>query len=471
MSLRTKCALLLIAFELTLAATLLFTVQYINVYFDNAANLFSLSSRAGVDLGRLRAVVRSELMTLQRGGEFESLRQECDRFGREIDANARSLRKNFVPPIDSALMDELDRRLETRADSVRDYLAGSGVSAGEVALFDPDRHLAVDEFLGELESRVNAGLRTAVQASFEAQQRATVFLSINMIVAAAIGILGMILVRRWVLLPIRELTNAADEFGKGRLEHRARVTSRDEMGRLADALNRMSSDLSRIEQQMVLRERAAATGELISYVAHNIRNPLAGIRSLVDSCQRQTPSDSPLSTPHHEINAAIERLQRWLRELEHTCKPMEIDPRPVDIGTLVDNIIAVFKPMADRRGVQLSRDVRFASRTVRLDERHFEQAVAAVVGNAIEAVGEGGAVTIGLEFMNGDSSWCLSVADTGRGIPEELQPRIFDPSFSTKREGRGTGLAVARRVVELHGGRLTVECPAGGGTIFKFAMT
>jgi signal transduction histidine kinase len=105
-----------------------------------------------------------------------------------------------------------------------------------------------------------------------------------------------------------------------------------------------------------------------------------------------------------------------------------------------------------------------------VDPRHFEQALAAIVGNAVEAAGDHGKVTIGLDSAGSDSQWSLYVADSGPGIPPEIRDRLFEPTFSTKKGGHGLGLALARRVVELHGGQISVECPPPRGTVFRIVM-
>ena len=211
-------------------------------------------------------------------------------------------------------------------------------------------------------------------------------------------------------------------------------------------------------------------GELISYIAHNIRNPLAGIRSLSDSCRRSADTGSALREQHDEIVASVERLQRWLREVEHTCRPIDIRPTPVDTAALIGNVIAVFRPMADRRSVTIDRHVEPSASTIHVDESHFEQALAAIVGNAIEATPAGGRVRIAVERDNVRRHTIVSIADTGPGIPLDLRDSVFHPSVSTKRDGQGLGLAMARKIAALHAGELTFESPESGGTIFRFDL-
>ncbi len=458
MSLRAKCALLLVAFELTLAATLMLTVRSISSYFEDAARAFAVSRAGMTNVSLLRTLVRKELAHLQEHSPTSTGTTERRRLAHEIESLAESLERDRPAPIDLNEWAEM-RRLVAARTSRRDT---SG--------FDPGTYLALDDYLETIESRMLTHVRASIGNTFSTQQTAILILSANMVVAAALGILGMFLVRRWVLLPIQDLKNTTDELGKGRLDHRAQIRSGDEFGRLAAAINKMSADLARIEQQMILRERAAAMGELVSYIAHNIRNPLAGIRSLADSCRRQSSENQALRNTQDGIVAAVEALQRWLRELEHTCSPLDIHPQPVHIRDLIDNILTVFRPMSQRRSIGLERSIADDFERVDVDERQFEQAVAAIVANAIEAVGDDGRVMIRTDRDKDGMQWSLTITDTGPGIPKEIRHRILDPAFSTKRSGHGLGLAMARKVAELHGGQLSFESPAGGGTVFRFTM-
>jgi len=173
---------------------------------------------------------------------------------------------------------------------------------------------------------------------------------------------------------------------------------------------------------------------------------------------------------HEQIISSIDKLQQWLREVEHTCSPMEVRAEPVDLAALIDNVVTVFRPMSERRSITVKIDRQSDRREVRLDAKHFEQALAAVLGNAIEAVGDGGRITIGTASNGDGGQWELFVADSGPGIAEEARDKVFEPSFTTKRDGHGLGLSLARKVVELHGGQLTVECPPQGGAVFRFVM-
>ncbi|MCB9852324.1 MAG: HAMP domain-containing protein [Phycisphaerales bacterium] len=479
MSLRVKCALLLIAFELTLAVTLMLTVRHIRHYFENAAEAIASSNRSNADLRRLRQLLRDELGLVLKFSADPAATDKQRALGEQIDAALadfeNTLGRSVQFDADDPKLDIETLRilLAQRARAVDRYIADATKVSGEstsLPTFDQSHHLALDRFIGQWETEVFHRMILTAEGSFAALNQSVMILSINMIVGAVLGVLGLVLVRRWVLVPLSELTNAADEFGRGRLDYRADVRTRDELGKLADSMNMMSADLARLGRQMVFRERAAAMGELISYIAHNIRNPLAGIRSLSESCRRSAPEHSAMHDQHDEIVASVERLQRWLREVEHTCRSIDIRPAPVDTAALVNNLVAVFRPMADRRDVRLETRIAPDAATIHVDESHFEQALAAIVGNAIEATPAGGSVTIAVECDTERRHQIVAIADTGPGIPREMRDTVFHPSVSTKRDGQGLGLAMARKIAALHAGELTFECPITGGTIFRFDL-
>lgn len=484
MSIRTKCALLILAFVAVLCGTLFVTVGYIEAYFDDAAATFSATHIGLGELSRLRSRLRDQLLHLTSYGDTTASAAQVVQLNQEIESAQASLLAviDEWPAFSSDQRNRLTRLLDDRASRTRAFLSGQQAdeamrrapddAAGPTAprVFDPRAHLALDAFLGEMESRFLTDAADRVDNALSRQKRATLILWINAVVGVALGIAGLFLVRRWVLNPIESLERTADELGRGNLEHRAVIQTDDEFGRLAATINKMSADLARIERRMIQRERLAAMGELISYVAHNIRNPLAGIQASAEASCSSLPADSPVRAHQERIVQAIVRFQSWLRELEHTCSPLALNVRPASLPRLIENVVAVFRPMAERRGVVLETRLDDVNQEVPIDAAHFEHAVAAVVGNAIEAAGDQGRVLVDAE-QNGDPDhWRLAVRDTGPGIAPDLADRVFEPTYSTKRHGHGLGLAMARKIVEMHGGEIYVESRPGAGTAFIFVM-
>ncbi len=471
MSIRAKCAILLIAFEATLAATIILAIHYTKVYLEDAAESFSASRALVEDVGKLTALVRDEASRLP-GLTAKDADAAASR-GRQIAARAGDLLATLPDRTT-----EQDRRALLAALSARQragdaHIAATRARKGKPAPpFSPTAHRDLIAKLEDLETHASGEVRRAVDRTVGTQQTIAVILSINMLVGAALGIVGIWLVRRWALLPLRSLTRATDEMGKGNLDYRAPVTSRDELGRLAAALNKMAADLARSERLIIQRERLAAMGEMASYVAHNIRNPLAGIQSSAELTRQEAEPDSSIAEHQASIIAAIARFQRWLRQIEHSCGPLDICIESTDLQGLVDGVVSVFRPLADRTAVKIEQTNMRAGSTVNIDGRQFEQALTAVIGNAVEAVDRGGHVIIDFdEPADADASrWTLSVTDDGPGISPEARDRIFEPTFTTKKRGQGLGLSMAKKVVDLHGGEVVCECPPTGGTTIRFIM-
>jgi len=478
MSLRLKCAILIIAFELTLAVTLFVTVGVIRQYFEDAAQSISNSSQSSVKIRRLRRLLRDEFTQIQLYPQVETSPDERARMVRDIDYIAAEVLADETlatlidandPPVATDKI--LDKLLAQRQVELTTTRKNADATSDSRPPFVGSAHLELDRLLGQWEALVFDHLSATARGSFDAFYRSVLVLSVNMVVGALLGVIGLVLVRRWVLLPVIELTEAADEIGRGHLDHRARVHTTGELGQLATAFNGMAADIERLNRQMVYRERAAVMGELISYIAHNIRNPLAGIRSLAESCRRTVDGDDALARQHDEIVGSVERLQSWLREVEHVCRPMEMKVQSVDAAQVIGGVVQAFRPMALRREIDLHVSSSNESGVMlSVDPTHFEQALAAIVGNAIEACDKNGVVTIAVESRHAKRQTVVSVKDSGPGISEALKEKVFQPSISSKHDGTGLGLTMARRVAALHGGELTYECPPEGGTIFKFTL-
>lgn len=465
MSIRTKCALLLIAFEATLAGTILFTIFYTTNYFGDAAESFSVSRVTVEEIGRLRSAVLNEKARLAAINDSQQDRADLGNSEKQISRLVANLGA-ALPANDRQQLQSLNER---RRASVRYALDHD--DAPQAAEQTADVHHEFDQFLGALESSTWNSVRLAVDRTTEAQWTTAIVLTATMTLGALLGIAGVWLVRRWVLLPVQDLKHAADELGRGRRDNPATVRSADELGQLAQTFNRMAADLSVMEKRLVQRERLAAMGELVSYITHNIRNPLAGIQSSAEITCQHAPADSPIVEQQRNIIRAIERFLRWLRQIEHACGgPLDLNVQPTDIHELIDAVVSVFRPMSDQEDIRIEAHPNGAPSAVPLDARQFEQALTAVVGNAIEAVGAKGRVSIDVTSAPDTDRWQLSVTDTGPGIPADVRVHVFEPTFSTKRHGHGLGLALARKIAELHGGELECADNPDGGALFRFIM-
>jgi signal transduction histidine kinase/CheY-like chemotaxis protein len=223
-----------------------------------------------------------------------------------------------------------------------------------------------------------------------------------------------------------------------------------------------------IEAERRRLDRLAALGEMSAVVAHEIRNPIAGIAAGVEYLSKNTPEGSPHRDDMAMILGEIERVNRILEDILSVARPFQLKITTQAMPDILEHVLHRYQTTIDKKAICISR--RFAPSLPRalLDRERMEQALTNLVLNAVEAMPAGGVLGVDLD-ANGD--WMtVTISDTGPGISLDVQRRIFEPFFTTKARGTGLGLAVARRVIEEHGGTIDVSSEIGRGTKFTVQL-
>ncbi len=297
-------------------------------------------------------------------------------------------------------------------------------------------------------------------------------------------VLGFLFLK-FVNIPIKKLTETMRKAEEGDLTVRVNVKSRDEMGSLSENLNIMIEKLNlakqeaeQYHQELIQRaDRMATIGELASGIAHEIRNPLAGIQGAIQILAEGFPKEDPRTQVTDEIQKQIYKLERLVRDLLNYAKPVPANYLPTDINGLVDKVLSFF---ITQRGMPVDYRIEkklFSSlpKTM-IDPSSMEQAFLNIILNAQKAMPKGGTFTVSavaLPQRKDDGKEVHEVQiifeDTGVGIPGENLPKIFNPFFSTRSDGTGLGLAITKNIVEQHGGKIEVESQVNVGT--KFVIT
>jgi len=219
---------------------------------------------------------------------------------------------------------------------------------------------------------------------------------------------------------------------------------------------------ARLEQT----DRLASLGQLAAGLAHEIKNPLAGIQGALEILHQDLPDESPDQTLVEQMLDEMGRVNGTLKLLLTSARPSPPRLAATDLGGLLEDIRGLLVPGLRKRSVVLELEVAPDLPPAWVDVDKIRQVLINLISIAGEAIEEGGRVVVKAGPFPDDEGLILAVEDDGPGIPEEDRKRIFEPFFTTKFSGTGLGLAISRRLVEQHGGRLQVESVVGEGTTF-----
>ncbi len=287
------------------------------------------------------------------------------------------------------------------------------------------------------------------------------------LVATIIALLLGTALFRQLTRPLAALTAATERIAAGDLEQRVSINSQDELGRLGEAFNRMAASLKRSEE---LRRR------MIADIAHELRTPLTVLRGELEALQDGvfTPTPERIAALNEEV-LLLNRLVEDLHELALAeAGELRLERGPTDLVKLLQKFSVRVRPGLEAQGLELALELPERLPKLDLDGDRIEQVLHNLVSNAARYTPRGGKVTIAAR--EADNEVRVSVADTGVGIPKEDLPHIFErfyrgeKSRSRRGGGAGLGLAIAKRLIELHGGRIWAESEPGKGTTITFSL-
>jgi signal transduction histidine kinase len=299
---------------------------------------------------------------------------------------------------------------------------------------------------------------------------------------AGIGILVLLIVITGVAAagsvttPLRELAAAARRFGREGHHQPLAARTADEVGALVASFNTMAVDLQRSREEiehlhardMERAQQLATVGELASGVAHEIRNPLTGVRGALELALRRLPTQEPARPLLEEAQQQLARIEGATTQLLRFARPPELREVTVDASLLVERALHVVASRAETAGITLRAERAAAATPVRVDPELMVQVLVNLMLNGIEAMSSGGVLTVSLAPRTPDV-W-IGVHDTGPGVPSETRADIFRPFFTTKHQGTGLGLSISQQIVARHHGALRVEDGPPGGATFVVVL-
>ncbi len=299
-----------------------------------------------------------------------------------------------------------------------------------------------------------------------------------------------LVLRQFILKPVSTLSDGMKKVAAGDLEQKIVIESEDEVGVLAATFNLMTKDLEaarekadnwaqtlesevakkvaelkKSQDKLFQAEKLASLGRLTADVAHEIRNPLTAVGGFAHRLYKIVDGEKQKEYAEVVITE-VDRLEKILKDVLTFSRDarFHLERRPLD--EVVHEVVKVYQEVCGEQSIGV--DVRIAENlpSVLIDKDQVKQALTNLVTNAMDAMQQGGTLTIseGHEEINDVTYVFLRVSDTGPGIPEEKLPLIFEPFFSTKEiHGTGLGLSITRKIIEEHGGLIKAESVRGEG--------
>ncbi|BCR06670.1 hypothetical protein DESUT3_37390 [Desulfuromonas versatilis] len=280
---------------------------------------------------------------------------------------------------------------------------------------------------------------------------------------AALALLTTLFFVRRITNPITQLMHGAQAFSEGDLDYRIEIRGEGELRRLGEEFNAMARKIKAREKQIRQVDRLASLGILAAGVAHEVRNPLAGMKSCAQLMQRKAISGE-VAQLAGGINEEIDRLDKMVRQLLDFARPKEAAPRPVRLEQVLERVLEMIGKSLQQEGIEVQADLP-ATPPVLVDADQAQQIFLNLALNAAQAMKGGGRLRMSLRQE--DAAVLAVVADTGCGIAEEHQDRIFDPFFTTRASGTGLGLSVVHSLMTENGITWQLQSTPGGGTVFE----
>ncbi len=296
-----------------------------------------------------------------------------------------------------------------------------------------------------------------------------IILIVLLLIVAIVSVLLARAVSSGVSEPILKLTEGMKRIGSGDLSHRVQVKAKDEIAYLVSSFNRMAGELKISRENLQRAERAAAWRDVARQVSHEIKNPLTPIEFSLYRLESSLPADWLQHSDFREslkiIKEEIENIRHIADTFSQFARLPHSELRQTDVTEMVRSVVELFKQNE-------KADIKFESaanvqRT--LDEQQFRGVIKNLLKNAIEASEQDGIVHVRVKQPK-DNSVQIEVQDFGTGMDEETQKRIFDPYYTTKAEGSGIGLFLAKRIVTDHDGSISVQSEPNRGTTFTILL-
>lgn len=249
---------------------------------------------------------------------------------------------------------------------------------------------------------------------------------------------------------------------------------KDSEGRTTQVIKyvRDITEQKRMNEEIEQSRRLSAIGEMIAGVAHEIKNPLQNISMGLSLVKYETEGNKECMETIEEIMEGVKGLKSIVQDLLDFSKPMKLDIFECDINEILNEVLISMDEVFEKNHIKIKRDFCREEKYIKIDGMKIKQVFINLIQNAIEAMPEGGEISVSTRNLSSKGMDCskVRIRDTGYGISEENLSRIFDPFFTTKTKGVGLGMAIIQGIIKLHKGEIKVNSEAGKGTEFILTL-
>ena len=360
--------------------------------------------------------------------------------------------------------DALSRVLTIRANARR-------LAAEEDAAFRVGEELIAN--VGEMLARTNLSLEERTTTSLSEIGRAKYMVISLLLVGTMVSTALAFVLVRGLTKPVGLLVEATRRLKGGELDYRVRGL-RDEFAELEASFNEMAQSLREQMGNMQRTEQLVAIGELSAGLAHEIKNPLAGIKVAMNvllSGPGLPPEDREVA---EQVMREVARLEGLMRSFLHFTRPPKPQPASVKVNDILDTTLSFFrKHRATASGpgsdVEVVKDFRPLPETF-ADPMQVQQVCLNLFLNALDAMPHGGTLHVATSLDGNGKAIRIDISDTGTGVDKGIREKIFEPFFTTKGKGTGLGLPISRQLMQQHGGAIEVSDNPGGGARFTMRL-
>ena len=273
--------------------------------------------------------------------------------------------------------------------------------------------------------------------------------------------------------PVKVLLESTRKLKGGDLDHRVEKL-RDEFGELADAFNDMAGSLKEQMHKMQRTEQLVVVGELSAGLAHEIKNPLAGIKVAMQVLSEEAGLSEEDRGVVKKVAQEVVRLESLMKNFLNFARPAKPQMSGLNVNSLINTILTFYvksrSVSPDRPdGIVIKKDLQPLPDTL-ADPMQLQQIFLNLILNAVDAMPSGGTLGVRTFFEEGADLLHVEISDTGKGISEENAAKIFQPFFTTKAKGTGLGLAISKQLIEQHGGTIAVDANPAGGSVFRIQL-